>query len=348
MECVTAQQVISTALDREPVDSYQLEEAKEHCRTCPECGLFVRAQLVAQQVGLPEPPADLADRVIARVRTEAADAAAAAQAEAAQAEAASAEYLRPAPAQGAPAQPPGTLAPKPRTARKLPRMWVSAAAAAAVIVALLGTGAIVVFGMREMSAPPQTASQIYQGAPQVADSGATAASSTPQGAAKVTGAQAITVGGMVYKEVGASKLDSGTISVVGSTNSSLGGASVAKRDVYAKTSAIQDTSVYVADDTGQLFQFAPVTRSYAGLTFVLESSELTSFDQWPALPAQITPPTTDDGQPTFVYDGTDSSGVRVYRQTNSTVTQGIAIAPGTPAKDPAAGNPNWTWWSPQR
>ena len=38
MECVTAQQVISAALDREPVDTYQLEEAKAHCRTAPTAG----------------------------------------------------------------------------------------------------------------------------------------------------------------------------------------------------------------------------------------------------------------------------------------------------------------------
>jgi len=354
MECVTAQQVISSALDREPVDSYQLEEAKEHCRTCPECGLFVRAQLVAQQVPLPEPPADLADRVMSRVRAEAAENATAAEAAAAAATAASASaaYRRPVPATGTPAQPLGTLAPKPRVARKLPRIWVSAAAAAAVIVALLGTGAIVVFGMREMSPPPQTNTQIYQGAPQSADSASTgfgsAAGSAPQASAKATGARAITVGGVVYKQMGASTLDSSTVSIVGSTNSSLGGAAIKKRDVYAKTSSVQDKAVYVSDDNGQLLEFTPVTRGYAGMTFVLTSSELTSFDQWPGLPAQITPPTTADGQPTFVYDGTDSSGVRVYRQANSTVTQGIAIAPNTSANDPAAGNPNWTWWNPQR
>jgi hypothetical protein len=231
-------------------------------------------------------------------------------------------------------------------------MWVSAAAAAAVIVALLGTGAIVVFGMREMSAPPQSTSQIYQGAPQAADSASTgfgsATGAAPQASGKATGAHAITVGGVVYKQTGASTLDSSAVSVVGSTNSSLGGTSIKKRDVYAKTSSVQDASVYVADDTGQLLQFTPVTRSYAGLTFALASSELTSFDQWPGLPAQITPPTTADGQPTFVYDGTDPSGVRVFRQANSTVTQGIAIAPNTSASDPAAGNPNWTWWNPQR
>ena len=145
--------------------------------------------------------------------------------------------------------------------------------------------------------------------------------------------------------MGAATLETSTASIVGSTNSSLGGPEIKKRDVWAKAGAVGATNVYVADDSGAILEFSPVTRTYAGLTYVLSSVDLTSLDQWPTLPAQITPPTSADGQPTFVYDGTDSSGVRVYHLANSTVTQGIAIPPNTPATDPAAGNPNWTWWN---
>jgi hypothetical protein len=351
MDCVTAQQVISAALDREPVDTYQLEEAKEHCRTCTECGVFVRAQLVTQQVPLPAPPADLADRVMAQVRAEAAQTAALAEA----AERAAAEEIAAAEAASAAARaaatPLATLAPKPRTARKLPRIWVSAAAAAAVLVALIGTGGIVIFGMKQMGGQTGATSETYQSrivqgaAPGVATD--LSASGTAAESAEATGAQSITVNGTVYRVVGGATVSTATATVVGSTNTALDGSgSIQKRDVYALASAAE--RVYVADDNGQLLEFARVTRTYAGLVFVMTSPELTGFAQWPALPTQITPPTSADGSPTFVFDGTDSSGTRVYRLANSTATQGIAIGPDTPAGDPAAGNPNWTWWAISR
>ena len=34
MDCLTAQSLISEAIDREPLDAARLAEAKEHCRTC--------------------------------------------------------------------------------------------------------------------------------------------------------------------------------------------------------------------------------------------------------------------------------------------------------------------------
>lgn len=346
MECVQAQQVISAALDREPVDAYQLEEAKAHCRACADCGLFVRALLVAEQVPLPEPPAELAERVMAQVRAEAATTQAAADAARAAAEASAA-------AQAAAALPPtpvATLAPKPRTARKLPRMWVSAAAAAAVMVALVGTVLVVIFGMGQMTGGPATTSRIYRNGESAAQApgistelGGGKAAAPAAGSAETTGAQSITVNGTVYKLVGPAKVNTSTATVIGSTNTALGeGNTLQLRTVWAATSP--DT-VYVADDEGNLFSFARVTRTYVGLTFVLTAGELSSYSQWPQLPTQIAPPTSADGQPTFTYDGTDSSGTRVYRLTNSSATQGIAIPPNTGASDPAGGNPNWTWWA---
>jgi hypothetical protein len=342
MECVTAQQVISTALDREPVDSYQLEEAKAHCRTCPECGVFVRAQLVTRHVPLPEPPDDLADRVMAQVRAEAAekqaaeDAAASVAAERATVSAAAA---------AAPRSPIATLAPQPRPARKTPRMWVPAAAAATVTLALVGTWVIVVFGMQQMNPQVTSTIEIPQSkiittqAPEVAaDAGA-----ATQRSAEATGARSITVNGTVYKLVGGATVDTSTATVLGSTTTALSGGELRKRDVW--TRSLASDTVFVADDAGKLFEFSRVTRQYAGLTFVLTSSEVSGFDQWPTLPVQISPPSSASGEPTFVSDGLDAAGVRVYRLANSTVTQGIGIAPNQAEGDPAAGNPNWTWWA---
>ena len=44
--------------------------------------------------------------------------------------------------------------------------------------------------------------------------------------------------------------------------------------------------------------------------------------------------------------GRDALGVQTYTATGVPQTQGFAIAPGTPATDPAGSNPNWTWWEP--
>jgi hypothetical protein len=42
----------------------------------------------------------------------------------------------------------------------------------------------------------------------------------------------------------------------------------------------------------------------------------------------------------------DDAGVTVFSRIGEVPDRGFAIAPGTPSGDPAAGNPNWTWWLP--
>jgi hypothetical protein len=42
----------------------------------------------------------------------------------------------------------------------------------------------------------------------------------------------------------------------------------------------------------------------------------------------------------------DDRGREVFVPFGAYVSGGFALAPGTPADDPAAGNPNWTWWEP--
>jgi hypothetical protein len=76
MDCLQAQAIISEAIDRSPVDAAVLEAAKEHCRACPDCAGYIRALNDVKRAPLPEPPADLADRIMAAVRAEAETAAA--------------------------------------------------------------------------------------------------------------------------------------------------------------------------------------------------------------------------------------------------------------------------------
>ena len=78
---------------------------------------------------------------------------------------------------------------------------------------------------------------------------------------------------------------------------------------------------------------APISREYG---------------QWPSLPPGVprpVPADNPDGSPVFSLDGQDASGTPVYRRVGSDRQTGIAIAPGTTPEDPAAGNPNWTWWA---
>lgn len=348
MDCIQAQSIVSEAMDRQPMPPAVLAEAKEHCRTCPECAVFVRAQLVAKKAPLPIPPADLTDRVMAQVRAEAAEKAAAIAAaeEAARGAQAAAEA-----AAAAPPPPPVTLAPRPARKRQLPRMWVSAAAAAAVVVALLGTGAVVIFGMKAISGGTPTE------APSVADRSGeqpsygaveTSEDALGDGAAPakgLTGPRFITVNGTVYSWSRVDDTNVATLRNIGMTTTSLGGTGkTASRPVYVGRSP--DT-VYVVDDADAVQAFVRLTRDYHGQTYVLVSSELTGYGQWPSLPAGMTAPTSPDGLPTFVAGATDSSGVQTYKPAVATGVNGIAIAPSTDT-GPMANNPNWTWWIPSR
>ena len=72
MDCIQAQSIISEALDRSPVDAALLEEAKAHCRDCPQCGQYVRALNALRHASPPRAPSGLADRITATIRAEAA------------------------------------------------------------------------------------------------------------------------------------------------------------------------------------------------------------------------------------------------------------------------------------
>ena len=365
MDCLTAQELVSAAMDREPVDASLLAQAKEHCRTCPDCAVFVRAQLAAKQATLPVPPPDLADRVMAAIRAEAASQAqtAPAQPETARAAAPGTEE-RITPKLAVPI---ASLAPpKPRTRRKLSPRMVIGLASAATVFAALGIGALIVYGGRQMasnsamlaSSPSTTATSknearlfdympTPQNAPQSTGGNAAAPSAAAPNAAGVAaaGPRDITVNGVVYTLVGPSDTSLGSMGVLGSTSSALGSTKApADRRVYA---GLDPNTVYTVDDSGTALSFARATRSYLGQTYVLTSTELTGFGQWPALPSQFGVPKADDGSPTFTYDGTDAAGVKVYRLANSSATNGIAVAPKTDSSGPAAGDPNWTWWAIQ-
>ena len=104
--------------------------------------------------------------------------------------------------------------------------------------------------------------------------------------------------------------------------------------------------VYVKDAEGTLFAFERATRTFSARQYALSGGSITAYGTWPKLPSGVETPTNPDGSPQYVEAGTDSSGVTVYRPVGGDAATGIAVAPGTAPSDPAAGNPNWTWWVP--
>lgn len=364
MDCVEAQGLISAGMDRESVSASSLAQAKEHCRTCPQCSAFVSTQLAARQAPLPEPPADLADRTMARIRAEAESVAAEKAAAAAAQVAAEKSRLAPSPAvPGTPAREirvPAfvnpTLAPKPRKERNLGRKWTSIGVAAAVVVALIGTGVVVSFGMRLISTNNSEADRgefTFDGKASKAAPEAGLAAQTP--GARVPGPSAVTLKGVVYVRGESSDVNTATLVSVGTLSSGLSGDTPSTRTAFRGRG--EDSKIYIADDDGTVWGYAPVTREYLGDTYVLVSAELTRFGQWPTLPKGMAAPADDQGGTTFSKRGTDNTGARVYVPSarldgygSEVVVPGaaaapamIALAPRT-AGDILAEDPNWTLW----
>ena len=346
MECLEAQRLVSERLDREEIETAVLEAAKEHCRACPECGAYVRALAALRQTPLPEPPADLHERVMDAVRTDIAmtaarDAVAASTPPEAQDEPSLEEpvsfdrlaaWIR-----------------DPRHRRAI-AAW---SAAAAVVFVVAGLGAMA--GVRQILNPtrngailvtesgaPLGAAEQYGAAPEAAqDSAADAMKGSTQPSAAPS---YITVGTLIYQLKGdAAAVDETSLKTIGSTTSSLGGTQPVAQDVLGTD---DPTVVYIKTAEGALVAFDRVSRTFGGRTYALSGGSVTAYGAWPPLPAGIETPANPDGSPQYVEAGTDSRGVAVYRPVGGDAANGIAVAPGTASDDPAAGNPDWTWWVP--
>ena len=388
MDCLTAQRVISDALDHAPVDATALSEAKSHCRQCASCSVFVRAMLLVKNAPLPELPADIVDRVMVAVRAEAkvaeeretARMLATAQSAPAAGSEAAATASGAAPSDSgvpvAPKQPLEASTPPPlgaalgaRAVVGSLRRWVATlsrrelvAWAGAAAMILVATGVAATSGIRIITTQPASVAQSTTanearelGAPSGLSAPlldqAPAAGATDSFSGTYAGATApsvITVTGLVFVLSGPSSIATGTMRPTGTTVSALGGsASPTVREVLAND---VPGTVYVFDDVNQqLLAFTRVVRTYNNVVYQLTSAEVPDFGQWPTLPAQIPAPAKDDGSPTFSAVPPGAAGeTPVYRLASADASAGIAIAPGTDAQDPAAGNPNWTWWAPVR
>lgn len=346
MDCLRAQELISEALDRVPVDPTELAEAKSHCRSCAECGAFVRTLLAVQRAPVPEPPHDLPERVMERVRHERERKVAAAAAAAVAPASAKVTAATAVPDDSAPRRSLEDVVQQLLNPRRRASTIAWAAAAAAVFI-VAGIGAIA--GVRQILIPPRLSSSNYEVVSSGEEAGVGGAPvqlpEATQDSAKRSSANApnlIVLDGIVYRLEGdAAGFDASDLERVGSTYTSLDAqASPTNRRVLQGN----DPARVFIDNAGRLQSFSRVSRHYQTKEYVLTSGSLTSFGQWPTLPSGVPRPAQADGSPAFTVAGTDDSGATIYKATGVRVEEGFAVGPNPTAPDPMVGDPDWTWW----
>jgi hypothetical protein len=335
MDCIRTQATLSALHDHEPVTEESAEAARIHGAGCGPCRTFASNLGVLDALPGPKAPPELVDRIMVAVAAIAAE-------RAREAPSVGAEEVEPASPGLSEQQPPrlewfrGNL------------RWgtfgaIGVAALALVLFVVIGTG----------RPPTDTTSDratvtTGQGAaslvtPEVATGAAPAAPApTP---APVRAPDYLTFKSRVYTPGSLLADSTGATQSVGTVSTAFGGAG-APTQVTAYRSPIVDGSIVVNGPDGSRL-YEPVTRMFTSVKYQLVAGNAVErFGVWPQLPTQFAAPASPGGSPTFTAAGGDGLGVQTYTAKGVPQTQGFAIAPGTPASDPAASNPNWTWWEP--
>lgn len=349
MECIEAQEVISSALDKNEVPESVLATAKDHCRTCASCSRLVKTLVAIRRAPLPEAPKGLEDRIMSAVRAEAASRAASDSAKALVAGHARAQSGREAP--GDHVSPPATSLEEVRARLKDPRgrrAVVTWSAVAATVFIAAGIGAIA--GLRTIVAPSPERVVVLESTALSADDagdmsaksgGSPSASPAPEADAltsQAAGANLVEVGGFAYRFVGPDPSVLATsLTEIGRTRSDLGGSFASELRVLGTADRAR---VFIARGA-EVLAFDRVTRSYQGRTYLLRTRPVDKFGDPATMPRDIPEPATPDGAPTF-EPAADSPGGGVFVLTGRDASAGIALAPGT---EPSL-SPGWTWWTP--
>lgn len=345
MDCLHAAEILSAALDGETVSPGSVAHAREHAARCPECAALLATMDRVSNAPHSGAPETLIARIIDAARSEAN---ARTDAEAGEAQVA--------PATGVP----GPLEPVRPRQRVTPRWWqphyTPLASAAAVVLVVSAVSTYVLVQMAGPSTESTTADSIeialtdeYAGEESARqDRGA-----TPEDNAAATmvapGLSApsyIGWDGTAWVRVDGATPDEASLSNAGTVESDLGEPSgTTSREVL--TSATDPGAIFVRATDSSLIRFAQVTRTLGGRTYVLAAGvPIAVSGTWPALPSRFSIPAASDGSPEFIPGGTDDRGREVFVPIGADASGGFALAPGTTPDDPAAGNPNWTWWEP--
>jgi hypothetical protein len=351
MDCLEAQAILSAAHDGEIVDPADREAAELHCGECADCAAFTAGLRYLDVMPAPPVPPEVLAATLAAVSAAAEERAETLSAEAAEtasagvepaSEVAQVEELAPAP-------------------RRLP--WLSdnarwagigavGAVAATALIAFVIVGSGIVgpnrsAGTASTAQPPSQATDgatLSHGAQAPSFAGQTPA--TPQqSTVPITVPDYVAYKGLVYTP-GSLLADSSTATPTIGTVTTAFAAAGAPQSVPVYRSPLTDGSIVIKGPDGYRL-YSPVIRMMQSQRYQLATGgTLERFGIWPTLPPQFTAPTSADGSPSFSTAGIDALGVRVYAGIGQPVTSGFAVAPGTSATDPAAGNPNWTWWQP--
>lgn len=340
-KCLDTQRLISLAYDGEVVTSADLQAAKKHCSECASCAAYVNGLARLRAVPTPAAPASVIDAAISAVRVE----------RMRDAEKAAISTAR---QQNTDVDADAGAVPL-RQRDRLTRITTWGAAAAAVFLVV---GVITWQGVRYLAAPmQQTASTdtfSYEdleksAAPQAnSDAGVVAGSAQPGATdemyATVQAAPPYVVfDGWVYQvSEDEERIGVGAESI-GTLTTDFGTGTPSRHDVYAGNEPLR---ILVAEDGRDARVAEQVTRQFDGKTYGLTSSDITVFGTWPALTASHPQPSSAEGMPEYDRQRTDSEGTAIFVQPGADPGAGFAIAPGTPETDPAAANPNWTWWAP--
>lgn len=336
MDCERALETLMSAADADLSQVPEYRDALEHCRTCTSCAGTARAlALIARHPG-PDAPAGLIDRILQAVAAERSDRETlAAMTSGGDADAAGIDVT--------------LMSVEPvRTRRPEWLHWATFVTASAAV--LLGAFFVARLGLDIAGEPGfQATDSAVAPAADVAGAPETAAPEVSHYATRVATA-AVAPGFVVYdrkvwRVVDRLAPDRSTLTTEGTVETDLGSDPISTRTVLTSDSMPEDIVVVRSD--GTLVVFSLVKRVYGGRPYVLTTDKpVRRYGDWPALPSRIPRPTGADGSPTFRPAGTDALGLTVHPFAGTDAADGFAIAPGTPATDPAAGNPEWTWWTP--
>ena len=327
-DCIDAQRVVSETYDGGIVDPGDIQRARTHCETCPECAEFVSTLAAVRRLHTPPAPTSSIDSAIQAIREQKRiDEAAAEAAESDDTQTTETGIAYTSAATGS----------WPKWA--VYASWGTAAATLIIAGVVTLQGVRYIVGDKTVTEYGEYRTVQDATAPSV--SGAQTNDSDTE--SLVTEIAYVTVEGWVYEYVGPTSIPRASITAYGTTLTSLDTEDAPKTlSVYT----FERSSALLVDDDGQLLEFRMVTRDLQGQSFGMQSRAVTSFGQWPAFPDSIPEPSGPDGAPQLEEGTQDSRGVQTYTLAGSNEQRGFAIAPGTDSTDPARGNPNWTWWSP--
>jgi hypothetical protein len=314
MDCPDAQMTMSAEFDGETVPQETSDEAAAHCASCSECAEFRGALEALAAMPTPTPPADLADRAVAAVARVAQETAVAATV--------------PVPVKPAP--------------RRNTWLWVGSAAA-------LVAAALIVFAVVRLAGVPSAATEARSDA--LATSGSAASGTAAPSVASpspiaTTAPPYVTFNDFVYVVGDTISVSTSQLTTAGTVVSSM---RTVDTPATLQTFRLvgQPRVLVVLNADGSYVRCTAVVRNFQGTTYQLVAgTTIQNFGTWPVLPPTVSQPMSADGSPALTSAGTDDLGVPVFRLLGSSAQQGIAVGPGTPAGDPAASNPDWTWWLP--